>query len=390
MNLTKLIQLPFYSTSNHEEEVKATWTELFFDLVFVVAIISVGTELGRDISLLGFLKFFALLVPIWWAWMGHTNYTDRFGTDDVLHRFVTYLQMITVSLMAIFVIGGFDNNFTPFVLSYIATRLLVVLSFAYAGYFVKGARPLTNRYLIGFTLALVPRFIAIFIPNTEIRLALMFLGIAIDLATPLFALNYQKLLPVRTSHLKERHGLFFIIVLGECFLTIIPKAQDKDFSLQVFSVLIATITLTFSIWWLYFQNVDTSKLKIGYLFTITWSYTHLIMIAGLILLAKSLGEILAVKEVTEASIGVFFNFSILLILISFALIDFTTTFNGERKFMEQINNLIKLFAGIIVFIMLLFSQEINIFLNLVITICIVISLLFIDTFLKRRQMQDSL
>jgi low temperature requirement protein LtrA len=47
----------------------ATWLELFFDRVFVVAIAALAGLLHDDLSLGGFFAFSLLFVPVGWAWM---------------------------------------------------------------------------------------------------------------------------------------------------------------------------------------------------------------------------------------------------------------------------------------------------------------------------------
>lgn len=47
-----------------EEERHATWLELFYDLVFVVAVSQVAHNLSADVSLSGFLGFVFLFIPI--------------------------------------------------------------------------------------------------------------------------------------------------------------------------------------------------------------------------------------------------------------------------------------------------------------------------------------
>jgi low temperature requirement protein LtrA len=67
------------------DDRRATWLELFFDLVFVVAVAQLSNALSADRTLHGFVVFCGLFVPIWWAWVGFTFYADRFDTDDLVH-----------------------------------------------------------------------------------------------------------------------------------------------------------------------------------------------------------------------------------------------------------------------------------------------------------------
>ena len=60
--------------------------ELFFDLVFVVAIAALAGVLHDDLTPVGFLGFFLLFVPVGWAWMSFAYYSDQFDTDDALFR----------------------------------------------------------------------------------------------------------------------------------------------------------------------------------------------------------------------------------------------------------------------------------------------------------------
>ena len=72
--------------------------ELFFDFLFVAAVAQVG-NLGRPAA--GLLRFSLLFVMICWSWLGHTNFSTRFDTDDLIQRSLTALQISLVAVMAI-------------------------------------------------------------------------------------------------------------------------------------------------------------------------------------------------------------------------------------------------------------------------------------------------
>ncbi|MCA1590485.1 MAG: low temperature requirement protein A, partial [Acidobacteria bacterium] len=46
-------------------ERHASWLELFFDLVFVLAVAKVAAGLATNTDAAGFLKFAVLFVPVW-------------------------------------------------------------------------------------------------------------------------------------------------------------------------------------------------------------------------------------------------------------------------------------------------------------------------------------
>ena len=79
---------PMTARDPTEPERAATPLELFFDLVFIVAVASAVESLHRALvrgevatSVLGFIvAFFAL----WWAWMNFTWFASAYDCDDVV------------------------------------------------------------------------------------------------------------------------------------------------------------------------------------------------------------------------------------------------------------------------------------------------------------------
>ena len=105
---------------------KATWLELFYDLVFVVAIAKAVHTLGHvhdgHIAADTYGKYVLIMVPLWWAWTGHTLFSNRFDTDDTLQRLMTLAQMACAASMALFISTDFEPNYRGFLLSYVIAR----------------------------------------------------------------------------------------------------------------------------------------------------------------------------------------------------------------------------------------------------------------------------
>ena len=108
---------------------RASWLELFFDLVFVVAVAELADRLHGDPSAGGALAYAALAVPVVWSWMNVTFYADQFDTDDVPFRLAVFAAMLAVLVLA----GGLDTTSTAFVLAYVALKALMVALYARAG-----------------------------------------------------------------------------------------------------------------------------------------------------------------------------------------------------------------------------------------------------------------
>ena len=84
---------PELRTPTDPEERRATWLELFFDLVLVAAVGQLATELSKNLTVTGFARYFALFVPVVWAWAGYVFYANRFDTDDLIYRIVSSIEM---------------------------------------------------------------------------------------------------------------------------------------------------------------------------------------------------------------------------------------------------------------------------------------------------------
>ena len=73
MQATNLLKRPRLRTvENLTEERHASWLELFFDLVFVVAVAQVAHNLSEDLTAQGLLRYGALFALVWWAWVGYS------------------------------------------------------------------------------------------------------------------------------------------------------------------------------------------------------------------------------------------------------------------------------------------------------------------------------
>jgi low temperature requirement protein LtrA len=76
---------PTQLRQDHEEDAerRATWLELFSDLIFVTAIGELSHSLSSHLALTSLADFVICFVPIWWCWVGATFYASRFDNDSL-------------------------------------------------------------------------------------------------------------------------------------------------------------------------------------------------------------------------------------------------------------------------------------------------------------------
>src|SRR5919202_4150318 len=124
--LARFLEPPRLRTLEVEVDRRATWLELFLDLVFVGAIAETASTLSADPTAIGFGRFLALFLPIGWAWAGFTFYATRFDTDDLVYRLLTLLGMFTVAGVAATVPEALDGGQNEFVVAYVLVRVVLI------------------------------------------------------------------------------------------------------------------------------------------------------------------------------------------------------------------------------------------------------------------------
>jgi low temperature requirement protein LtrA len=282
-----------------EDERHATWLELFFDLVFVVAIAQLADGLSEDPSVRSFLIFAGLFVAVWWAWVGYTFYADRFDTDDPPHRVLMIVGMFMVAVLASVIPGAFHGETASFALAYAGVRVVVVLLNARAWWHLPAARPLLNVYIPAFTVS-----IAIFLVSVAVeppfRYWLWAVALAIDLGAPLASHERIRRVPIHASHIPERVGLFTIIVFGESILAVVIGTATVSWGLESGAAAALGFAIAGALWWIYFDYVDASIVKRTITAGQIYLYAHLPLLIGLAALGA--GIKLAIKATEETGL----------------------------------------------------------------------------------------
>ncbi|HEY7572708.1 MAG TPA: low temperature requirement protein A, partial [Nitrososphaeraceae archaeon] len=286
---------------------RATWLELFYDLVFVVVIFQLAHKLEEDISLNGFLGFLALFVPVWWSWIGAAFYATRFDTDDLGHRILVLLQMVGAAFLAVYVSDAFGEGSVGFALSYAAIRIILVLEYVRTGTSksFSSATSLIRQNSIGYLIAAIMWIISAFVPP-PFRFVLWGIGLVIDFATPIVVGKLHSQFAPHKSHLPERMGLFTILVLGESILEVVLGISNTDFDIYSMLVLGLSLGISFSLWWLYFDGVDGAPIsvlrekgKIG-VYSL-WLFGHFPLVVAITSVGVGLGYIMSKVHVLVLS-----------------------------------------------------------------------------------------
>jgi low temperature requirement protein LtrA len=285
---------------------RATWLELFFDLVFVAAVAEVASPLRQDYSAAGLVRFTILFVLIWWAWTGHAVFANRFEANDAAQRALTLVQMFVVAVMAANAGDALDSRSSAgFAAAYAVLRLLLVLQYFRARH-VRHTRALTTAYGTGHGIAAALWLVSALIPAPE-RYWVWAVAFAIDLGTPWLAVRHSVAAPPDAAHLPERFGLFTLILLGESVIAVMHGIEHQEhWSVPAASSAFSGMGIAFFIWWWYFDRAAvtsprTVRCKADAIRLQVWSYAHLPLYIGLVV--AFVGIELFVSVVPSPSLG---------------------------------------------------------------------------------------
>lgn len=260
---------------NTDKERKASWLELFYDLMFVTIIAQLSVTLYKHVSFSGIVAFILLFIPAWWIWNSITFYNERYEMNDIRHRVFTFLNMIPLAGIS-FSISGINNGRADiFAISYIISRLLLIYLWFTAGE-SKIERKLSWIFSIGFSISVMIWIGSIYAP-IPYKFIMWGCGIMIDMITPMVTLKTQSKLPkISTSHIPERFGLLVILTIGETIIASVNGLNTKlDLNLSTAFSCILGLCISFLIWWLYIDHVMYRVFKRNVWHILGWSYLHL-------------------------------------------------------------------------------------------------------------------
>ena len=363
-----------------EKERRATWLELFYDLVFAAAVAEIGVSLYSNYTTLSsFLGTVALFFPVCWTWLGVTFYSARFETDDYIHRILILLQMAAAAALALSIHGALGETSFNFAISYAAIRGLLVIEYLRAGNRVPAARQFAKKYSKGFSISTIIWLISAFVPAPE-RFILWSIALGLDLAVTIFIGRKHLQLAPNIFYLPERMGLFTLIVLGETIFNLIHSLSGYKWDIGSTISMGAGLSIAFSLWWLYFDKIDGSVIlkfrdeaKSG--LYITWLYTHFPLVVGLCATAAGISHLVSADQGTVLPYldELLICGSVALCLFSIGVIHICISYaSGETKPISQLS-VYRLIAGFaIILIPILELQMLPVYLILIIsTICII-------------------
>src|SRR5215218_5716840 len=295
-----------------EGEQRATFFELFFDLVYVFAVTQLSHHLLTAISWAGAAETAFMLVALYWAWNYTTWMTNWFDPDTVPVRLVLVYVMLASLLMAVAIPEGFGENALLFACAYSGLQIgrnAFVVAVTPRGLFNQNF-----RQILAWSVLSAPLWIAGGIVEGEsARWVLWLCALGLDLAGPLATYwlpgagtTAMSQWQIEGAHFGERFQLFVIIALGESVVLAGATASATGLSIDVVAALLLAFLSSMALWWLYFGHTAGTVLELireatdeerGRIGRDIYTYLHLPIIAGIVLVA--VGDELAIAHPSD-------------------------------------------------------------------------------------------
>jgi low temperature requirement protein LtrA len=279
------------------EEKRVSPLELFFDLVFVFALTQVTALMSVDPSWTTLGQGMLVLAALWWAWGAYAWLTNYIAAEEDVERLLMLGVMGAFLITALAAPHAFGDDALLFAVAYATARWLHIFIFAEANDDVD-AREAIQRLARTALPAPALLIVAAFLDGTPQAL-LWIAALVIDYAGPfVFGVRGFRVSP---GHFAERFALIVIIALGESIVAI-GAGLEGDLDLGTVIAALLGLALAFGLWWAYFDVVaivserrfrdshGEARLRIA---RDSYSYLHLPMIAGIVLVALGVKKTLA-------------------------------------------------------------------------------------------------
>jgi low temperature requirement protein LtrA len=279
---------------------RVTPLELFFDLVFVLALTQCTALMAAEPTWKGLAQGVLVLGVLWWAWVGYAWLTSVLDPEEGGVRIAMFAAMAAFLVVALCVPGAFDDDAFLFACAYGVVRASQLALFILASRDDPALRQSVLGLAGGSAIGVGLLFVAS-ATDGWLQGSLWALALLLDMAEPFFFGSEGWSLE-HPGHFAERHGLIIIIALGESIVAIgVGAGTEVDAGVVAAATL--GIAVAAALWWLYFDVVamlaerDLGRLPPGRerneRARDTYSYLHFPMVAGIVLSALGLKTTLA-------------------------------------------------------------------------------------------------
>lgn len=250
-----------------EKDRRVSWLELFYDLVYVIALARITHHFAAHVSVGGFFEYAGLFCLIFWGWLNGSLYHDLHGNEGLRTRLMTLWQMMIIAALSV-VLELTDGRLTAVTIVFMAMQLFILYLWLSVGFYDPAHRRYNRPYTILYLIALGLMGLSLALPESWLKVLLPIV-LVLNYTPPFIA---QWLLRRASQNLDlstsmfERLGLFTIIVFGELVVGVVngmSASEGIDFHAWINFAL--AMVIIFALWWIFFTLIWRGEAKHGFL-----------------------------------------------------------------------------------------------------------------------------
>lgn len=330
--------------STQFEERKISWLELFYDLVYVIAISKITHYLSEHLDFSGFLDYTYLFIMIFWGWLNGSLHHDMHGSAGMRTNLMTLWQIGIVAALVVTLPSAAAGNLFNATIAIMAMQLYITYLWWSVGTYDKGHRKLNIPYTLCYLASFALMFISLFVEPSYTR-ALFYITLVLNYLPPF--LSYLRMSGNDTSFalsasMTERLGLFTIIIFGEVVLGVINGVSAiESLGFQTWLNFAFALLIIFSLWWLFFSAIADRKSKKGFLKSNVMAMVYIPTLMALSAIGIAFNHLFFASE-NNTSLGIKMMLAIAISVFLLGIVALTALLEYPVKFEQMKQNVQKI------------------------------------------------
>ncbi|SBT65353.1 Low temperature requirement protein LtrA [Micromonospora sediminicola] len=296
---------------------RTTRLELFYDLVFVFAFLSVTTLTASELTPVNLYRFVLVLALLWWSWTGFVRMGNACRADQGSLPLVGFVTVAATFLLVLSAPSAFNDRPGGLPGPLVFAGCYFVIRMAQLTVFGRVDRtdPVRRwRFLLRLTVPTVATVLLVLagavrthLPDGRLtvvlQLTLWTLAVLIEYVVGT-TVAWRWWVVTSAGHWAERHALMVLVALGESIIALgLGPKTGLPLTGPVAVAALIGILIVATLWWAYFDTLAfaleqalhhardrAARLRLA---RSVYTFLHLPMVTGTILYALGLKDLLA-------------------------------------------------------------------------------------------------
>ncbi len=364
---------------------RISWLELFYDLVYVIAISRITHYLAAHPDGPGLLDYLYLFTIIFWGWLNGSLYHDLHGSPGIRTRFITLWQMMAVAALVVCLGSPPDKIVFRSTIALMVIQFYITYLWWSVGFYDRNHRQYNKPYTVCYLLSLAVLFLTFFTESPFQRI-LFWIAACLNFLPPFLVISRLRINAEDFSlsaSMTERLGLFTIIIFGECVFGVIQGTIGvQQMSTQIWVNFGLGILIVFALWWIFFALLADRKNKPGFLVGQTICLGYIPTLASLGMIGASFSGLFqrALNNPAHGSwITTIYGVSLCVFLLGIVFItrflNYPEGYDAARRSMQRL----LILAGLSMLLLTALFNEMSLFTYLLLVFALLLTLVVVIT-----------